>query len=70
MTFFAVQIDHNQIKAIMDLYLAGRISKHTLFERLQSGEIIGSGEDFDEYESSLSEEGDVGLEDIEVGAAG
>jgi len=69
--FFAVQIDHNQIKAIMDLYLAGRISKHTLFERLQSGEIIGSGEDFDEYESSLSEE-NVGMDDadLDIGATG
>ena len=54
--YFAVALDHNQMKAFMELYLGGRITKHTLFERLQTGEIIGSNETFDDYEAVLAEE--------------
>lgn len=54
--YFAVAIDHNQMQGLMEMYLGGRITKHTLFERLQAGEIISSNETFDTYEEVLTEE--------------
>jgi hypothetical protein len=55
--FIEVMLDGKQLEGILKLWQAGAISRQTLYENLQAGEIASSSRTFDEEIMLIEEEG-------------
>ena len=58
--FLSGMIDFDDLRAALELFQAGRITKRSLFELLLKGEVIAEGRDFETYERELDMAGEGG----------
>jgi len=59
----------DEIRALLDAWLKGALSKQQLFERLQEGEVVNPELTFENHEEQLAEEAEETLEELEQMAA-